>query len=145
MIPKETEMNVLHVSRVLSCTIAILIVECTAPADEIGRIVEQPQSKQSPEKAPARPAKGPLKIHPTNRRYFTDGDGHAVYLTGSHTWGNLCDFPPDKYPPFDYSAYLDFLGRHHHNFIRLWPGGLDSTPSLYERPGPGQAGDGKPR
>jgi hypothetical protein len=42
-------------------------------------------------------ASGPLRVHPTNPRYFTDGtklpDGSlkAVYLTGSHTWGNLCD------------------------------------------------------
>ena len=43
----------------------------------------------------AAPASGPLRVHPTNTRYFTDGtkysDGSlkAVYLTGSHTWGNL--------------------------------------------------------
>ena len=23
---------------------------------------------------------------PENQRYFTDGSGNAVYLTGSHTW-----------------------------------------------------------
>ena len=46
-----------------------------------------------------------------NPRYFTDGsknaDGSrkAVYLTGSHTWGNLCDYRA-KWPAFDYSAYL---------------------------------------
>jgi hypothetical protein len=97
-------------------------------------------------------AKGPLQIHPQNGRYFTDGtktpDGslRAIYLTGSHTWGNLCDYPPDrKYPPFDYKAYLDFLDRYQHNFFRLWPGGLDSTPPLYERTGPEKAGDGLPR
>src|SRR5262245_39391631 len=113
--------------------------------------------KPKPAEAPTEPgstdkmAKGPLRIHPQNPRYFTDGTKtasgslRAVYLTGSHTWGNLCDYPPDRYPPFDYAAYLDFLGRYHHNFFRLWPGNLDSTPSLYERTGPGKAGDGKPR
>jgi hypothetical protein len=35
-------------------------------------------------------AKGPLRVHPKNPRYFTDGTGRAVYLTGSHTWDNLC-------------------------------------------------------
>src|SRR5262249_47748064 len=126
---RKTEMND-HVCRVVGCTLSILIVNCTATADEPARVVERPQPQQSQENAPARPAEGPLKIHPTNRRYFTDGNGVAVYLTGSHTWGNLCDYPPDKYPPFDYPAYLDFLDRFHHNFIRLWPGGLDSIPSL---------------
>jgi hypothetical protein len=80
----------------------------------------------------AGPAKGPLRVHPENPRYFTDGtqgkDGslRAVYLTGSHTWDNLVDMgrsdPPE---PFDFPAYLDFLERHHHNFIRLWA--WDST------------------
>jgi hypothetical protein len=38
---------------------------------------------------------GPVRVHPANPRYFTDGtktpDGswRAVYLTGSHTWPNL--------------------------------------------------------
>jgi hypothetical protein len=26
--------------------------------------------------------------HAENRRYFTDGSGKAIYLTGSHTWFN---------------------------------------------------------
>jgi hypothetical protein len=56
------------------------------------------------------PATGPLRIHPSNPRYFTDGSGKAVYLTGSHAWENLKDRgttdPPEK---FDNEAYLDFL------------------------------------
>src|SRR5262245_55679789 len=36
-------------------------------------------------------ARGPLGVHPTNPRYFTDGSGKAAYLTGSHTWSNLQD------------------------------------------------------
>lgn len=28
-------------------------------------------------------AAGPLRMHPSNPRYFTDGSGRAVYLTGS--------------------------------------------------------------
>ena len=40
----------------------------------------------------AAPAPGPLRVHPVNSRYFTDGtknaDGsfQAVYLAGAHTW-----------------------------------------------------------
>jgi len=79
----------------------------------------------------AAPVTGPLRVHPTNPRYFTDGtknaDGSlkAVYLTGSHVWGNLQDYgygigyqnPP---PVFDYAAYLDLMHRHGHNFMRMW-------------------------
>ena len=41
---------------------------------------------------------GPLRPHPQNPRYFTDGSGRAIYLTGSHTWSNLQDQGP-KDPP----------------------------------------------
>jgi hypothetical protein len=64
-----------------------------------------------------------LRVHPDNPRYFTDGSGRAVYLTGAHTWNNLIDMgrgdPPGR---FGFDAYLDFLRRHGHNFIRLWAG-----------------------
>ncbi len=115
-------------------------------------------------------ARGPLRVHPTNPRYFTDGarspDGslRAVYLTGSHTWNNRRDIGRDDPPKaFDFDAYLDFLERHGHNFIRLWA--WDSAlwdtrsalewveegaiyhvaPQPWRRTGPGQAPDGKPK
>ncbi|MBI3857663.1 MAG: hypothetical protein HY293_18430, partial [Planctomycetes bacterium] len=99
-------------------------------------------------------ATGPLFVHPSNPRYFTDGSGKAVYLTGSHVWENFQDrgttWPP---PAFDYTAYLDFLQSRNHNFIRLWnweqarwapwTNGDDfSTPLPYARSGPGNALDG---
>ena len=77
-------------------------------------------------------AKGPLRVHPDNPRYFTDGTTtangtlRAVYLTGSHTWTNLVDMGGDYPPePLNYDGYLDFLTRHQHNFVRLWT--WDST------------------
>jgi len=69
------------------------------------------------------PAKGPLKPHPTNQRYFTDGSGKVIFLTGSHTWANLQDITyaaKPSPPPFDFQAYLSFLKDHNHNFFRLW-------------------------
>ncbi len=64
--------------------------------------------------AGAAPAAGPLRVHPSNPRYFTDGtknaDGSlkAVYLTGSHTWNNLIDMDKADPPaPFDFGAYLN--------------------------------------
>ncbi len=115
------------------------------------------------------PAMGPLRVHPDNPRYFTDGtkapDGSlkAVYLTGAHTWNNLVDMgrhdPPEE---FDFAAYLEFLQSHHHNFIRLWAwdstwwdtqanGSLgkdfihNAAPLPWARTGPGSALDGKPK
>ena len=109
------------------------------------------------------PATGPLKPHPTNPRYFTDGSGKAIYLTGSHTWDNLQDIGhADPPPAFDFDAYLEFLNGHHHNFIRLWrweevsydtrtskdvEAGVVNGIALHpwKRTGPGNALDGKPR
>ncbi len=105
---------------------------------------------------------GPLRTHPDNPRYFTDGSGRAIYLTGSHTWLDLQDVVDVKGgvhrrpPPFDYAAFLDFLERCNHNFFRLWawesPSWVlpDSTvvrlsPLPFARTGPGRAHDGLPR
>lgn len=109
------------------------------------------------------PAGGPLRVHAKNSRYFSDGRGRPILLTGSHVWNNLVDMgrgdPPDK---FDFGAYLDFLERHGHNFIRLWT--WDSTtwdtranrglgkefvhvvaPHPWKRVGPAKALDGQPK
>src|SRR5678816_4363063 len=43
---------------------------------------------------------GPLRVDPRNPRYFADGSGKVVYLTGSHTWANL----KDRLPPGDPTA-----------------------------------------
>jgi len=100
---------------------------------------------------------GPLRIHPTNPRYFTDDSGQAIYLTGSHTWLTLQDGVwTDPPPTFDYTAYLNFLQAHNHNFFRLyvWEQAQWSvegtqtyyfTPQPYQRTGPGTALDGKPK
>lgn len=106
------------------------------------------------------PASGPLRVHADNPRYFTDGSGKAIYLTGAHTWSNLTDMGSDDPPPkFDFDAYLDFLERLNHNFIRLWtwestrwqpghwrPGATHTVaPHPHARTGPGNAADGKPK
>ncbi len=119
--------------------------------------------------APAAEARGPLRVLPGNPRYFTDGTTHpdgaprAVLLTGAHTWNSLADMgrgdPPEA---FDFDAYLDFLQRHGHNFIRLWawdsvrwdtrsnahlgkPFIHNVAPLPWARTGPGLALDGKPK
>ena len=101
-------------------------------------------------------ARGPLRVLTANPRYFTDGSGKAVYLTGSQTWGNNMDQGLTSPPPaFDYAAWLDFLVAHNHNFFRLWTWTLPhlsdpyrpytAGPFPWPRPGPGMASDGMPR
>ncbi len=105
---------------------------------------------------------GPLRVHPTNPRYFTDDTGRAILLTGSHTWNNLVDMSPGDPPQrFDYGAYLDWMAKYPHNFFRLWAWDLLSwntggnreakplahvvSPQPWKRTGPGKALDGKPK
>lgn len=103
-----------------------------------------------------RPITGPLRQHPTNPRYFADGSGKAIYLTGAHTWSNLKDLGATDPPPaFDFDAYLDFLVEHNHNLVRLWTWELckwaydeavqHTSPFPWPRVGLGPALDGKPR
>lgn len=76
---------------------------------------------------------GPLRVHPDNRRYFTNNSGRPIYLVGAHTWVNLMDrFESDQQPQMNYSSpagsthtgvpdnYLDFMVESGLNFIRLW-------------------------
>ena len=110
------------------------------------------------------PATGPLRVHPTNPRYFADGSGKAVYLTGAHTWSSLVDMGPGDPPPaFDFDAYLDWMVKLDHNVIRLWtweqttwdarggrinwfhPKVHFAAPQPWARTGPGKALDGKPK
>jgi hypothetical protein len=106
----------------------------------------------------AQTASGPLRANPANPRYFTDGSGKAIYLTGSHTWANL----PDRgqlNPPgvaFDYAAYMKWMVDHNFNFMRLWTaelpnagpgpdyseGNFVALPWKWLRTGPGLATDG---
>jgi hypothetical protein len=94
-------------------------------------------------------APGPLRVHPTNPRYFTDGSGRAVYLTGSHTWCNLANYSfstTGEVCYLDWPSYLTFLIQHNHNFIRMWTFELLGMSILpWSRSGPGTADDGNPK
>ncbi len=81
---------------------------------------------------------GPLR-HTPNSRYFVDGSGKAIALTGSHHWNNL----QDGHYVLDYNTYLDFMVQHNHNFMRMWTWeSVEMTPTRYRRTGPGTAIDG---
>ena len=104
-------------------------------------------------------AMGPLRVHTDNPCWFARPDGQAVWLTGSHTWANFQERGVEgQTPDFDYDGYLDFLQRHGHNFIRLWAWEhgqwmqfaakdvpVRYKPLPYQRTGPGEALDGKPK
>jgi hypothetical protein len=90
------------------------------------------------------PAKGPLRLHPANPRYFTDGttvaEGslRAIYLTGSHHWDVFQDSGKRGGPVtnrIDYERYLERLASWRHNFIRMWSweGGVNDS---YYEPAP---------
>lgn len=102
----------------------------------------------------------PLRALARNPRYFTDGSGKAIYLTGSQTWNTLQDWGTNgRVRPIDFTAFVKMLVTHHHNFTLLWTTelprvhGLPSTtgsppditvsPLPWIRTGPGQASDGK--
>ncbi len=126
--------------------------------------VGEGNSLWSVEKSPSpRATAGPLRVSPDNPRYFADATGQAVYLCGSHVWNNLVDMGPSDPPAaLDFTAYLDFLTRYGHNFIRLWtwehvswdtrangrwgkPKPHQVMPLPWLRTGPGEARDGKPK
>ena len=92
---------------------------------------------------------GPLRVHPTNPRYFADACGKAVYLTGSHTHLSFKDGGGRAAgtSPLDYNAYLDLMVANRHNFMRLWSGWELTIydPAPWRRTGPGVAADGAPR
>lgn len=101
------------------------------------------------------PARGPLRVCPRNRRYFTDGSGKAILLAGSHIGWELQDDAWGREHTLDYRGFLDFLVEHNHNFVRLWvvehtrwdmsnPRAV-ASPMPWRRTGPGKALDGRPR
>jgi len=101
----------------------------------------------------------PLTTSSTNPRYFIDGNGTPIILNGSHTWNNLLDWGTNgSIRALDFSAYVNFLVAHGHNFTFLWrteltkfcalpttassPPDFTSSPQPWQRNGPGTASDG---
>ena len=141
--------------RVVASLISMTVIVCSHSNPSHGADKVDPSAPNSS----AVIARGPLKIHPSNPRYFTDGTGKAIYLTGSHNDANFMDAGTTDPPPiFDFSAHLTWLKRNNHNFIRLWrwteapkfkfdPKGqfYYVEPHPWMRTGPGTARDGKLR
>jgi hypothetical protein len=55
-------------------------------------------------------ATGLSGVHPTNPRYFTDGAGKAIYLTGAHERNNFqVSSQPGNLSTFDYNNFCVYL------------------------------------
>ena len=102
-----------------------------------------------------RPARGPLRVHRTNPRYFTDDGRRAVFLAGSHMGWELQDHAWGREHVFDYDGFLKMFEAHGLNLMRLWvvehtradkgnPKAI-ATPMPWLRSGPGKALDGGPK
>ena len=74
----------------------------------------------------AQTAEGPLTVHSNNPRYFNDGSGKAVYLSGHQIFVDVQDNPYDKEFTYnwqreiDWTWYLNFARERDMNFIRNW-------------------------
>jgi hypothetical protein len=138
--------------------VALAVVPCFAVLAGVA-FGDQPPS--IPATAP-RPITAPLRALATNPNYFTDGSGKAIYLTGSHTWNTVQDWGTnDTIQPLDFKAFVKMLVAHHHNFTLLWttelptfrrlpttesnPPDFTVAPLPWQRTGPGNASDGKPK
>ncbi|HZZ58470.1 MAG TPA: DUF4038 domain-containing protein, partial [Opitutaceae bacterium] len=106
------------------------------------------------------PITAPLRALSTNPRYFTDGSGRAIYLTGSQTWNTFQDWGTGGVvQPIDFAAFVQMLRAHNQNFTLLWatelptfhglpttavaPPDFTVSPLPWLRTGPGLATDGK--
>lgn len=145
---------------------ALLLKTATLPARPADGDTSRAQAE-----APAKKATGPLRVHPTNPRYFTDcsrrpdASPRAVLLAGCYTWPTVQDWGPTDPPaPFDYNAFLELLRAQEHNYFRMFrfeltlerfdpktvatcglAESMHCAPHPWPRVGPGLAHDGKLR
>lgn len=102
-------------------------------------------------------ASGPLRIHPDNPRYFSDGTGKGIMLSGLEFW-DVLRLDGKKSPgALSWNDFLTVAESHGVNFIRLWVWNeltrFRSKPSypwytskeIWLRTGRGNALDGKPK
>ncbi|MCK5012719.1 MAG: hypothetical protein KAS66_02780 [Candidatus Omnitrophica bacterium] len=96
---------------------------------------------------------GPLNLNTENTRYFRDGIGEIIYLTGGHTWGIFQDWQKVGRDYINVDGFIALLNDNNHNFTRGWvckstriPWPADNPISvdvmMYQRTGPETAWDG---
>ena len=104
------------------------------------------------------PVAAPLSAS-ANPNYFKDASGTPIILNGSHSWNTLQDWGTNGVlQPLDFTAFVNFLVAHGHNFTYLWrtelpkfcnlpttasaPPSFTVGPHPWQRTGPGNASDG---
>ena len=99
---------------------------------------------------------GVLSVNATNPRYFQNDDGILV-LTGFHTWqvSGAENSPTDPPQTFDFDEFIAALGSYGVNYTKLWAmetpedwpnlSPMYFAPLPWQRTGPGNAADGKPK
>jgi hypothetical protein len=119
---------------------------------------EDRETAQSTSLLSTQPITAPLIVS-RNPHYFKDGNGNALILNGSQTWNTFQDWGTDGSPqPLDFTAFVQFLIAHGHNFTLLWtvemprfcnlpitaskPPDFAVSPMPWKRTGPGMASDG---
>src|ERR1051325_5441070 len=70
---------------------------------------------------------GPLRVNPSNPRYFVDSNGIPVYLAGTYLAHEQLALGLE-----DFGSYLDFLQSEKHNLTRLWA--WEQTPATAKSP-----------
>lgn len=102
-------------------------------------------------------ASGPLSVDDGNPRYFADGNGKAVLLSGFEFWDVLLADGRPAPEAISWQAFLEASRKHNTNFIRLWIWNeltkFRHTPTapwytskeIWMRTGPGLALDEKPK
>ena len=121
------------------------------PSKTDHRDVENVVEGQKPNTTNTRKA-GPLRVHSSNPRYFTDDSGKPLYMAGSQVWYVLHEgnHPVNEKRITD---FLDWMKSQGHNYTRTWSNWWylkhkskkPQKPWPYLRTGPGNANDGLPK
>ncbi|MCI0655971.1 MAG: hypothetical protein L0170_02745, partial [Acidobacteria bacterium] len=114
----------------------------------------------------AAPVDGVLRVHPSNKRYFTDDSGKAIHLGGHQIFCDVQDLwaaqewtmgPTGPAHSLNWSWYVNYAKARGMNSIRNWVSwsygwGAQASnvnrycdPMPFARTGPGTAPDGRPK
>jgi hypothetical protein len=72
----------------------------------------------------------PVKVCPANPHYLTFKGKPVVLITSDHHYGAVMD------RDFNFSSYLNYLGRNRMNLTRIYPGGMFEPPDKWLRSNP---------
>jgi len=130
----------------------VVYIQSLTCANSTGVNYYSPQHSRGLYKQPISIRSNVLRQHPTNKRYFADSSGEAIYMTGMHSWEVFVG--KDSRTKYHYDDFLNEMVSRDFNFIRLWTkdpawyydGSYDYSELMpYKRSGSGTAKDGNSR